>query len=336
MRKDIFKHGLAWILLYLFWVMVFQKRTLALSQTATVEFCYLLFIAANYYLNIYFSVPRLLYRKRYTAFAGVFLAGVVLTALLRVPLARFLNKQYFLRGQPQPGFEKIFLDSLFNIFIWTLVIVAVKLLIDRFHFQQYIEEVNKQKEQAELDFLNAQLNPHFLFNSLNAIYGSIDKQNQAARQMLLTFSDMLRYQLYDCSSRLIAIEKELAYVSNYIALQKERKEGLQIEVSIDENVAHFQIAPLLFIAFVENAFKYVAPDPVHGYKLVLSFKKQEDSLLFYCFNTKGAAHENSMDHKGIGMVNARRRLTLLYPGKHRLDINNAAGFFEVHLNITVA
>ncbi len=113
----------------------------------------------------------------------------------------------------------------------------------------------KEKEKAELDFLNAQFNPHFLFNSINSIYGHIDKHNASARNMLLTFSDMLRYQLYDCNSNCIIIDKEINYIKNYVALQQSRKEeSLAVNLTIAENVKGFTIAPLLFIAFIEKCF----------------------------------------------------------------------------------
>src|SRR5262249_5077923 len=130
---------LAWCLLYIFWVMVFQKREFAFSRTATIEFCYLVFIAANYYVTIYFTVPRFLYQKKYNTFVLLFLTGVLITALLRVPLASYLNQHYFLVNRPQPTFENIFTASFLNIFIWSFGLVAGKLMIDRFQFQQYLE-----------------------------------------------------------------------------------------------------------------------------------------------------------------------------------------------------
>jgi LytS/YehU family sensor histidine kinase len=229
------------------------------------------------------------------------------------------------------------MNSLLNIFIWVVCIVSGKLLIDRFRFQQYVDEMAKEKEKAELDFLNAQFNPHFLFNSINLIYGHIDKQNAIARNMLLTFSDMLRYQLYDCSNNSIGIEKEMTYIRNYVALQKARKEEtLVTDLFIDENTKGFMIAPLLFIAFIENAFKYVSNNDEKENWVKISFKKENDVLIFRSGNSKEANINNNIEHKGIGITNAKRRLALLYPHKHELMINNSDDLYEVILKLQVA
>jgi two-component system, LytTR family, sensor kinase len=328
---------LAWLGLYVFWVMVFQKRELALAQTATIEFCYIVFIAANFYFITRYAIPNFLHRRKHFVFVLLVITGVLVTAILRVPLATYLNKYYYLVGKPQPDFSTIFSNSLLNISIWVTLLVAGRVMIDRFQFQQYLEEVTKQKEQAELDFLNAQFNPHFLFNSINSIYGHIDKQNVTARNMLLTFSEMLRYQLYDCNSSSIAIDKEMNYIRNYVALQKARKdESLSITLSIDENVKGFSIAPLLFIAFIENCFKYLSSSDERDNKVIISLTKEDQLLRFKCYNTKETVSLNGIEHKGIGISNAKRRLQLLYPEKHWLDIKNENDFYEVNLTLNVA
>ncbi len=327
---------LCWALLYFFWVLVFQKRAFAFSRTATVEFCYLIFVAANYYFNIYFTIPKYLYRKKYFVFVTSMFAGIVFTALLRVPLAAYLNQHYFLVGKPQPEFSALFLNSLLNIFVWVVCIVAARLMMDRMRIQRRVDEMTKEKEKAELDFLNAQFNPHFLFNSINLIYGHIDKQNAIARNMLITFSDMLRYQLYDCSSNSINIEKEMNYIRNYVALQKARKEeNLVVNLCVEENVKNFMIAPLLFIAFIENAFKYVGNGDERENAVKIYFQKQDDVLLFRSCNTKEANANNSIEHKGIGIANAKRRLGLLYPDRHELTIYDNNDFYEVILKISL-
>jgi len=192
----------------------------------------------------------------------------------------------------------------------------------------------KEKEKAELDFLNAQFNPHFLFNSINSIYGHIDKHNTIARNMLLTFSDMLRYQLYDCSSNSINVEKELNYIKNYVSLQQSRKEeSLKVNFTIAEDVKNFTIAPLLFIAFIENAFKYVGNSDEKENSIIISFQKEGNSLIFKSANTKEIINSHSIEHKGIGIANAKRRLGLLYPEKYNLIINVTENFYEIILKL---
>lgn len=333
-RNDIILQLIAWAALYFFWIMVFQKRAFAFSRTATIEFCYLVFVALNYYFNIYFAIPKFLYQKKYTSFIVSLLACIGCTALLRVPLAMYLNAHYFLQDKQQPGFSELFLNSFLNMFIWVVCIVAAKLMIDRMRMQQHVEEMAKEKEKAELDFLNAQLNPHFLFNSINLIYAHIDKQNAVARNMLLTFSDMLRYQLYDCSSNMIPIEKEIHYIENYVALQRARKdENISVQLYIDEQVKGFTIAPLLFIAFIENAFKYVSSSEERENFVQISFQKQNDLLIFRSYNTKEANNHNGIEHKGIGIANAKHRMALLYPQKHELIIRDHDDDYEIILKL---
>src|SRR5689334_4630822 len=108
------KHLAFWITLWLFWVAIYQNHAFAFTRTMTIEFCYLFFIAANYYFNIYFIIPKFLYPKKYFVFVSLFVAGITITALLRVPLATYLNQYYFLKGLSQPGVKEIFLRSIVN------------------------------------------------------------------------------------------------------------------------------------------------------------------------------------------------------------------------------
>jgi len=333
-RPRYLPHIVGWAGLYVLWVIVFQKRAFAFTTTATIELCYLLFVAANFYLNVYFLISRLLYKQKYLEFAFCFIAGVAAAALLRVPLATYLSTHYFHPGSAPPAAAALFTASFVNIFVWTTAIVCGKIIIDRLRFQRYVEEIKKEKSKAELDFLNAQMNPHFLFNSLHSIYGHIDKANPTARKMLLTFSDMLRYQLYDCSNSSIPIEKELDYIKNYVTLQRARKEeDLVVNIQIDPAVHGLMVAPLLFICFIENAFKYVGGSDEYNSCVELSFSRSQDSLVFKCSNTKDPVPITNIEHKGIGISNARRRLALHYPGKHSLDIRDTSTHYHVELAI---
>jgi len=334
-KGKAWKHILIWVALYLFWIAVYQKHAFSFTRTMTVEFCYLLFIAANYYFNIYFAIPKFLYPQKYFVFALLFTGGIVFAALLRVPLAMFLNQHYFLKGLPQPGFQKIFQNSIINIFIWVLLFVTAKLVIDKIRFRNYIIAIENEKIKNELDFLKAQFNPHFLFNSINSIYGNIDKNNSTARDMLLTFSNMLRYQLYECNTNSVSIEKEIDYIRNYVALQQTRKpENLSVQLNISEELKGFVIAPLLFISFIENSFKYVSNFDNKLNEVKISLFKNDGKLFFSAYNTNENRNGHRIiEHKGIGIANVKRRLELLYPGKHELDINCGDTSYEIILNL---
>ncbi|HET9823975.1 MAG TPA: histidine kinase [Chitinophagaceae bacterium] len=337
-KKPGWYHIVFWIALYLFWILVFQKRAFAFSKTITVEFCYLLFIAANYYFNIYFAVPRFLYTKKYGTFTALFLAGIITAALLRVPLATYLSLHFFAPGKTPPGFYELFLNSFTNIFIWVICLVAGKIIIDRIRFQKYVDLVEQDKVKNELDFLKAQFNPHFLFNSINSIYGNIDKGNSSARNMLLTFSDMLRYQLYECNTDSISIDREVNYIRNYVALQQTRNaENLVVDLELADDLKGFTVAPLLFTAFIENAFKYVSHHEHKENRVEISLSRKVDSLIFRAFNTKEKNYNGqvALSHGGIGIANVKRRLELLYPYKHELAMNRNDTSYEVLLKLQV-
>jgi len=326
-------HTAAWAGLYLFWVLVFRNHSFALARTVTVEFCYLIFIAANYYFHALFLLPRYLHTRKYARYILLSVAGITITAMLRVPLATWLNRHVFIPTQPQPELTTLFLNSLLNIALWSVALVAFKVVADRLRLQRHLDAVTRQKERAGLDFLTAQFNPHFLFNSINSIYGSIDKTNTAARSMLLTFSDMLRYQLYECNKGAIAIERELNYIKNYVALQAARREHLTIGLHIAPAVGGFSIEPLLFVAFIENAFKYVGNNEDSENSVQIKFDVQDNWLHFYCINSLAPAPQSSIEHNGIGIANTQRRLTLLYNGRHELSIIPGTDCFSVKLKL---
>jgi len=328
---------IGWVVLYLFWIFVLQNRAFTFSKTLTVQFCYLLFIMANYYFHVYYTFPRFLYFKRYVPFGLLLLVSITVTAALRVPLVIFMNKHVFSISSPSPGPREIFYSSLLNISIWVVCILAGKLALDRFRLQHRLDKMEKEKIKAELDFLNAQFNPHFLFNSINSIYAHIDKQNPTARNMLLSFSEMLRYQLYDCNTNQISIDREMNYIKNYVAIQQSRKENhVNIALHIEDNVTGFLIAPLLFIAFIENAFKFVSNNEEKENSVNIRFEKKENDLVFTCFNTQEARKGRSIEHKGIGIANARRRMALLYPNRHELDIIDNGQVYEVTINLQLS
>lgn len=330
-RKITLYHIIFWLVLYSLWVLFFQNHSITISRTITVQFCYLIFIAADFYCINYVFAAKLL-KKSLLLFIAVSLALITASAFLRALLASFMNANFFIPGKAQPLFSDLLFTSLLNIFIWVVVATVGKILFDKYQNQQYIALIEKEKALNELNFLKAQINPHFLFNSLNSIYGYIDKNNRTARNILLQFSEMLRYQLYDCNEDRISLSKELEYLRNYVALQQYRKEeNLVVQFYTDENLNGLEIAPLLLVVFIENAFKYVSNFDDKENKIVISLTKKDNILNFFVCNTTENRTVNTGG--GIGLTNAKRRLEILYPQKHEISINKEAESFAVQLKI---
>ena len=221
----------------------------------TIEFCYLLFITADYYAINNFIVPKLLFREMHAAFIAAIVLLIAISAGLRAMLALSLN-QFFFHTAAYSDYGALYVRSFINISLWILVVTMGKMLIDRMQTRQQMETLERERVKNELDYLKAQINPHALFNSLNTIYGHIDKHNQVARNILLQFSELLRYQLYDCTAEKVSLQKEIAYIQNYVAFQRLRKdERLIVHFKVGKVGQGLKIAPLMLVVLIENAFK---------------------------------------------------------------------------------
>ncbi|MFL5810835.1 MAG: sensor histidine kinase, partial [Flavisolibacter sp.] len=196
-------------------------------------------------------------------------------------------------------------------------------------------EVAKEKAEAELNFLKSQINPHFLFNSLNAVYFLIDKNNSEARGALHKFSDMLRYQLYEVRDEKIRIEKEIGYLQDYIALQQLRSDNCVVHLDVEEDMKTFLVEPLLLIPFVENSFKHVSHFNGKENMINIALSRKNGHVSFIVRNTTEGGKRAPSDSSGIGLNNVKRRLELLYPMKHQLQIREHDGWFDVALTIKI-
>lgn len=302
----------------------------------TAEFCYLIFITADFYAINNFLVPQLLLKKRYAFFALATIIIIVLSAWLRALIAVQMN-QHFFHVTPI-YFGTLFLNSVVNISVWVLLVTIAKMLIDRIQTHQQLDLLEKERIKNELDYLKAQINPHALFNSLNTIYGHIDKSNQTARDTLLQFSELLKYQLYECSAEKVDLEKEILYIKNYVSFQRLRKDD-KLVVNIDtENITPgLKIAPLLIVVLIENAFKFVSSFCDQENKISIRICTNENMLHCSVINTKEIQQNRiNANSGGIGIANLKRRLELLYVQKYTLSVNNEHDFYETNLNIDLA
>lgn len=326
-------HILIWALVFAGWYFFrakdFPTRQLALQVTTIKVFVLALLI----YITNYLLIPTLLYNKRYWQFFSIYPAFVFGMGLLKLKIIMTLV---------YPGLELFadfktrFYDNIIPLFLLVTTGAAGRLIKDYLKTQRRLAEIAQEKADTELKFLKSQINPHFLFNSLNSIYFLIDKQNTDARQTLLQFSDLLRYQLYDCNADTIAIEKELSYLQDYIRLQRLRKDtNYDVCVNIRNDIKGFNIVPLLLIPFIENAFKHISHHNTEKNFVHVEMARSNGSFLFSVENSKENLLNSTLLPGGIGLTNVKRRLELLYPERHQLCIADTASTFRVELELEV-
>jgi LytS/YehU family sensor histidine kinase len=308
-------------------------KTAGVEQFVLEIFIRNVLLAVLIYFNWQVLVPKFTRRGKIVAYSISLLTAVIFYVLLKNAHDVYLNG-YVIGDVNKTSF---FYHSLYNFSIalfYLAFFVALQLSKEWYFQQEVIRQMELEKLSSELEYLKAQINPHFIFNSINTIYFQIDKENVAARESLSAFSEMLRYQLYECNGTEIPIEKEILYLKNYVDLQRMRKdEHYTILFSVGDQVKGFSICPLLIIPFVENAFKHVSHHSDKN-EIRIQLDKHDNQLQFSVFNTK----ENKPTvngYKGIGLKNVQRRLELLYRGRHSLTINNEPDNFKVNLLLQV-
>ena len=327
-------HVLFWLIVAVLWFYLRYQDYETLQQAGVVT----VIKVADLALIIYFAnlvlVPKFLYRKKYFLFALFFVVAVAVSSFLKfAQLSWMLGDGYLPEGS---GIKEKVYNNFVTQFFLVLASIGLKSVVDYLNIQKKLAEVGKQKVEAELNFLKSQINPHFLFNSLNAVYFLIDKNNAPARVALHKFSEMLRYQLYECNGDKIPIEKEIAYLKDYVSLQQLRvSNNTEIQFDCGLDVNNFSIEPLLLIPFVENSFKHLSHfDKDKQNEVRIAISRNNGSLQFSVYNT--TEHNNKRTGEGgIGLDNVKKRLNLLYPGKHHFSITEKKDWFGVDLTLSL-
>jgi sensor histidine kinase YesM len=287
-------------------------------------------LALIIYLNIAILIPRFAQQKKWFLYA----VSMIFLFALYVLIKNAHDVYLFGRVMGDPEKQYFFYNSFYNLSIAVFYVafsVALQLSREWYGQRELIRKIEIEKLNTELEYLKAQINPHFLFNSINTIYFQIDKHNTTARETLSAFSEMLRYQLYECNGNEIAVEKEVAYLRNYVDIQRLRKDENYDISFTGSDIQGFSIAPLLLIPFVENAFKHVSHQ-ASGNAIRIDLQKKDGVFRMHVFNTRDTM-QSHLHRGGIGLRNVQRRLELLYNGKHTLRIEETPQAFEVNLEI---
>lgn len=334
--KNKLDHLLFWVLTVFFHA---YTRVTLISKAGVDQFLLEvvlrnILLAGAIYSVIHFVIPKLATGKRIISSLFILIAVIISYVLLKN------SHDLYLYGAvlDDPEQKSFFFNTLYNfsIVLFYLAFASALHLSKEWYLQQeLIRKLEVEKLSTELEYLRAQINPHFLFNSINTIYFQIDKQNHAARETLNKFSDMLRYQLYECNADKIEIEKEVKYLDSYVNLQRLRMSAnYTVKFICSENLNNFRIPPLLLIPFVENAFKHVSNYADRSNEITIHVSKEEDTFNFSVVNTIDPTARAS-ENGGIGLKNVTRRLELLYGPRYTLDIQKIAETFSLTLELPI-
>lgn len=310
-------------------VLIFFSVNRPHPEISLAEICFFLNYAAATFLINYWLLGRYFYRRQYWRFA----IGVI-TILVGVVLIEELV------------LEKIFYPdtwgSVFRGFYALLGVLPVITVLTGFKFgwdalikQREVDELKATIQESELRYLQNQTNPHFLFNNLNNLYSYALEQSPKTPGIILELSSVLRYMLYECRERYVPLQKEIEQLRNFTRLNEMQiEERGVIKFSAPQQTYGYQIAPLILLAFIENAFKHSQTGQSDGIKIDIDISLNEAGrLTFSCRNNFGENSAPETSAKGIGLANVRKRLQLLYPDRHELDIQRSGGFYAVRLDL---
>ncbi|MBO9616548.1 MAG: sensor histidine kinase [Dyadobacter sp.] len=313
-------------------ILVFMLGTFVLSMEPSdnatppgqVKFRFFIFFLSLLYTNLYLLVPHFLFKNKHVRFV----AAIALFIALAYPLIFFNLKADGFSTTPYWGVAKYVFISL----VWVMACTAIKLFQRWVIDSQRISELEHLTKSAELEQLKNQINPHFLFNMLNNVNVLTQKDPKKASQVLEKLSDFLRYQLYDSARPKVLLTSEIRFIQDLLNMEKIRRDNFEFTLSTEGLLTGIQIAPLLFITFIENAVKH-SLDADNASFIRICFNIREDELYFTCINSKPQRTITAQAAGGLGLANVKRRLSLLYPDRHILKAEDSAQTYSLSLTI---
>ena len=332
--KKIIRHTLFWLTIYLVWTFIRSNGD-----------CYTIFLQVNlvevalymtaYYVLKLVQIPYLFTKENLLFFGGSIIASsIVLYFFWRAAGILWLDE---LVGFTKGSWFKLsdFLRQTVQVYSPAVILLAWESYNDRQKELERIEQLEKEKIATELQFLKAQINPHFLFNTLNNLYSKVITKSPKAPYMVMQLSGILDYVLYKSQNETVPLEEEVHMIENFLGLEKIRYgERLEVEYHVAKELT-LPISPLILLSLVENAFKHGASGDIDCPKIKINIMEVNEAIHCEVWNTKNKYNGELNDayKKGIGLSNIKRQLNLIYPNKHELVIENEEASFSVLLTI---
>ena len=337
----VVKHLLFWIGVYTYFVgtvnmSYYSGYAEVIEHFAIYVFCQIIMA----YTTLYFLIPRFLTPKKNLQFAMGLLLVLVVVFVIFVGYHEYYHLPKYFSADDKSTYDsnRIFWEKLLDLRVFfgksTIILTpTILLVISKFYKeQQTYLQFSEQKRAAELSALKHQLNPHFLFNTLNNLYAlSIDKSDEAP-EVIAKLSEMLDYMLYGCNDKYVSLVKEIELIENYLALEKVRY-GERVDIQFEKSLlTDAKIAPLILLTFIENAFKHGVSQELRLAKIHIKIVLDGKYILFEISNSI-AKNEVSRDKETIGLANVKKQLELLYLDTYTLEIKEETNHFNVRLKL---
>ena len=333
-HRTWFAHSMFWLILLIIliisdfsnvgWPMVLYQKSVDV-----------LFYSILIYINLLYLIPRYLSQKKFWPYVGLLLLSVIVLTPIKIAFQVFLFSDV-------PSFQNYLIENqayyYMSMFLVGSSSTIYGIISDWFIHQSEKMQLQTQTMQSELKFLRSQINPHFLFNTLNNLYALTLKKSDDAPEIVLKLSEMMRYMLYECNERKVPLYKEVTYMKNYLDLERLRQHKMiNIEFNLHGEVKDQRIAPLLLIPFIENSFKHGLSNEIDQGYVNIDLEIEGDQLAFEIRNSKGPSQPRQVHRKsgGIGLVNVKRRLNLIYDDNYTLEIKNDPNTYRVKLHLTL-
>ena len=287
------------------------------------DFLFSIILIPFFYLSYFVLIPKLYFQKNYFPFFSIVFicfALIFFLPLVLIPSTNFNTNT----------FDAFFIREI-KIRLFQFLIVFVFSLMLKINIR--LKQSEKEKLDAELAYLKAQINPHFLFNTLNSIYSLAIVQSDNVASSIVKLSNMMRYVLSESSNDYVRLEKEIEYIQNFIELQQIRfGTFIQFECTITGDHKNKTIAPLILIPFIENAYKH-GVNAEDNSIIKIQIDTTEKQLFLFVKNNKVFVQRSEESESGLGVENTKNRLQMIYPGKHNLQIDNTEKEYSVSLTI---
>ncbi|MBB5635719.1 sensor histidine kinase YesM [Pedobacter cryoconitis] len=338
-KRALIAHSVYWLIIggIIGLAMLFSKEPITRSELLVGFGYYSIINISIFYINYTLLIPQLL--KRYWFYVISIIVLIILMAGVKTVLAVLYRDIILQYNNPKTGaieYKSLTSYLTVTVFVSGFFIISsclIKFMLDWFSNTRIQRSLETEKKDMELQFLKSQLNPHFLFNSLNNIYSLAYQKSDKTADAILKLSEIMRYMIYESNDSWVALSKEIEYVQSYIELQKLRfKNGAAVEMTLNGEIDDQQIIPLILISFVENAFKHgVANDPNDPIRI--NIIANQKILHFSITNKKSNGNKDQVG--GVGLNNVERRLQLLYPERYKLNIVNSATHYTSELMLDI-